>query len=91
MKINKNKISGAIANGIDCLFPLPAVSLPLYRNVMDFCTLILCSARLMNLCVSSSSVLESLLGLVQILSCYLQKEYLVFFREIWIFLIFIQF
>ena len=54
---------------------LPAASLPLYRNVIDVCTLSLCSAGLLNLCNSSSSVsVESFRFSIEIILLSAKRE-----------------
>ena len=48
-------VLGAIINGIDSLTSRSSVSLLVYRDVTDFCAMILYPAMLLNSCMSSSN------------------------------------
>ena len=74
----------AVVNGIDSLISLSVTSLLRYRNVNDFCTLILYPVTLLNSCVGSSSFWWSLSGIpYRVLKSSVRSESLTSPLPIW--------
>ena len=72
----------AMVNGTDSLISLSDFSLLVYRNVSDFCVLILYPESILNSLMHSSNFLILYLGFLYTVSCHLQTVRALLFSDL---------